>query len=177
MVSEKDDSFENYGSLYYKWDTEKKLLLVYKEGFESFLREERGTVILSDLIPYNLGALGEYNPLDNKVMRNATEQAKSGSARDSDMPTPAEHLSEHLSCYGRPDILDCLEGTSGMEHMSGGSFMMEKEFYDRMTDSFTAPLEAKLERPDTDAETKEELEKEIAEIRAEREQFYIDYWS
>ena len=72
-VSEKDDSFENYGSLYYKWDSERKVLLVYTEGFESFLREERGTVILSDLIPYNLGALGEYNPLYNKVIKNITE--------------------------------------------------------------------------------------------------------
>jgi hypothetical protein len=72
LVSEKDDSFENYGSLYYKWDIEKKVLLVYREGFDSFLREERGTVILSDLIPYNLGALGEYNPLENKVMKNTT---------------------------------------------------------------------------------------------------------
>ena len=73
LVSEKDNSFENYGSLYYKWDTEKKVLLVYREGFDSFLREERGTVILSDLIPYNLGALGEYNPLYNKVIKNITE--------------------------------------------------------------------------------------------------------
>ena len=78
LVSEKDDSFENYGSLYYKWETEKKVLLVYSQGFDQFLGEERGTVVLSDLIPYDLGALGEYNPTENKVMRNATERAKSG---------------------------------------------------------------------------------------------------
>jgi hypothetical protein len=77
LVSEKDDSFENYGSLYYKWDTEKKVILINTQGFDSFLREERGTVILSDLIPYNLGALGEHNPLDNKVMKNITESPKS----------------------------------------------------------------------------------------------------
>jgi hypothetical protein len=51
LVSEKDDSFENYGSLYYKWDTEKKVILINTQGFDSFLQEERGTVILSDLIP------------------------------------------------------------------------------------------------------------------------------
>jgi hypothetical protein len=78
LVSEKDDSFENYNSLYYKWETEKKVLLVYSQGFDQFLGEERGTVVLSDLIPYDLGALGEYNPTENKVMRNATERAKSG---------------------------------------------------------------------------------------------------
>ena len=68
FVSEKDDSFENYGSLYYKWDSERKVVLVYTEGFDSFLRQERGTVILSDLIPYDLGTLGEYNPLTNNLV-------------------------------------------------------------------------------------------------------------
>ena len=68
FVSEKNDSFDNYGSLYYKWDIEKKVLLVYREGFDAFLREERGTVILSDLIPYDLGTLGEYNPMTNNLM-------------------------------------------------------------------------------------------------------------
>lgn len=68
LVSEKDDSFENYGSLYYKWDSERKVLLVYIEGFESFLREERGTVVLSDLIPYDLGTSGEYNPMTNNLV-------------------------------------------------------------------------------------------------------------
>jgi len=67
LVSEKDDSFENYGSLYYKWDTEKKVLLVYTEGFYSFLREESGNIVLSDLIPYDLGSLGEYNQMKNNL--------------------------------------------------------------------------------------------------------------
>ena len=86
LVSEKDDSFENYGSLYYKWDTEKKVLFINIQGFDSFLREERGTVILSDLIPYNLGALGDYNPLENKVMKNTTKNAKSGTFSIYDAP-------------------------------------------------------------------------------------------
>ena len=67
--------------MYYKWDTEKKVLFINTQGFDSFLREERGTVILSDLIPYNLGALGNYNPLENKVMNNTTESAKPKSGR------------------------------------------------------------------------------------------------
>lgn len=67
LVSEKDDTFDNYNRFYYKWNSEKKVLLVYTEGFHSFLREESGTVVLSDLIPYDLGSLGEYNPMTNNL--------------------------------------------------------------------------------------------------------------
>ena len=61
-------------------------LFINIQGFDSFLREERGTVILSDLIPYNLGALGDYNPLENKVMKNTTKNAKSGTFSIYDAP-------------------------------------------------------------------------------------------
>lgn len=67
MVSKKDNSFDKYNSLYYKWDLEKESLLVYTEGFGQFLLEERGTIVLSDLIPYDLGTLGKYNPLENNM--------------------------------------------------------------------------------------------------------------
>jgi hypothetical protein len=67
LVSEKDDSFENYGSFYYKWDSEKKVLLVFTDGFGQFLGEERGNIVLSDLMPYDLGSLGDYDPLENNM--------------------------------------------------------------------------------------------------------------
>ena len=51
VVSEKDDSFDNYNNFYFKWDTEKQSLLVYQEGFDTFLFEERGNIILADLVP------------------------------------------------------------------------------------------------------------------------------
>jgi hypothetical protein len=67
LVSEKDDSFDNYNSLYYKWDSEKKVLLVVTDGFSQFLAEERGNIVLSDLMPYDLGSLGDYDPLENNM--------------------------------------------------------------------------------------------------------------
>ena len=53
--------------MYYKWETEKKVLLVYSQGFDQFLKEERGNIVLSDLMPYDLGSRGEYNPLENSM--------------------------------------------------------------------------------------------------------------
>ena len=67
LVSEKDDSFDNYNSLYYKWDSETNTLLVFVDGFGQFLREERGNIVLSDLMPYDLGSLGDYDALENNM--------------------------------------------------------------------------------------------------------------
>ena len=67
LVSKKDDSFDNYNSLYYKWDSEKNVLLVFTDGFDQFLGEERGNIVLSDLMPYDLGSLGDYDALENNM--------------------------------------------------------------------------------------------------------------
>jgi hypothetical protein len=46
----KDDSFENYNSFYYKWDSETNTLLVFTDGFAQFLGEERGSIIRLDAL-------------------------------------------------------------------------------------------------------------------------------
>ena len=78
VVSEKDDSFDNYNNFYFKWDTEKESLLVYQEGFDTFLFEERGNIILADLVPYDLGSLGKYDPTENNMVNIGSNNFEAG---------------------------------------------------------------------------------------------------
>ena len=40
---------------------------MFTDGFGQFLGEERGNIVLSDLMPYDLGSLGDYDPLENNM--------------------------------------------------------------------------------------------------------------
>ena len=42
-------------------------LMVYEDGFLSFLIAEKGEIVLSDLIPYQIGDKVTYNPSQNST--------------------------------------------------------------------------------------------------------------
>ncbi len=105
LVSEKDDTFENYNSFYYKWDSKKKVLLVFTDGFSSFLLEERGNIVLEDLLPYSLGSLAKYDPLSNNLQdaKSVThyfqnvKNADNPSGYKSDLSGKTRHRTPHGS--------------------------------------------------------------------------------
>ncbi len=111
LVSEKDDSFDNYNNFYFKWDAEKKSLLVYKEGFDKFLLEERGNIVLADLVPYDLGSLGEYDPTENMMAAAGTNimedypEEMSGRHHEMDGPMTKEAIKQVIDGMSRGELL------------------------------------------------------------------------
>lgn len=62
------NNFQTFFGMQYKYDVENNtLLVVNNQNFRDFLVREKGQIVLSDLIPYDLGSLGKYNPLTNNL--------------------------------------------------------------------------------------------------------------
>lgn len=99
FVIQKDPSFQNYKELYYKYDSSNKTLLVWKnDELPEFFVREQGQIVLSDIIPYNLGSLGKYNPLTNNLS-NITKEFQFFDVFFQNIPLEGTFSQEQINQY------------------------------------------------------------------------------
>lgn len=99
FVPTKDPTFQNYKELYYKYKELDNTLLVWITPLlADFFVREKGQTVLSDLIPYDLGSLGKYNPLTNNL-NNITKEFQFYDVFFANIPLQGTFSQEQINTY------------------------------------------------------------------------------
>lgn len=91
--------FQTFKGMRYKYDAENNtLLVVNNQNFRDFLIREKGQTVVSDLMPYNLGSLGKYNPLTNNL-ENITKEFQFYDVFFQNIPLEGTFSQEQINQY------------------------------------------------------------------------------
>lgn len=91
--------FQTFLGLRYKYDPQNNtLLVVNNQNYRDFLVREKGQIVLSDIIPYDLGSLGKYNPLTNNLT-NITKEFQFYDVFFQNIPLEGTFSQEQINHY------------------------------------------------------------------------------
>lgn len=93
------EDFQTFIGMRYKYDPQgNTLLVVNNQNFRDFLVREKGQIVLSDIIPYDLGSLGKYNPLTNNLT-NITKEFQFYDVFFQNIPLDGTFSQEQINQY------------------------------------------------------------------------------
>lgn len=96
---ESGEDFQTFFGLRYKYEPQgNTLLVVNNQNFRDFLVREKGQIVLSDIIPYDLGSLGKYNPLTNNLT-NITKEFQFYDVFFQNIPLDGTFSQEQINQY------------------------------------------------------------------------------
>jgi hypothetical protein len=96
---ESGEDFQTFIGMRYKYEPQNNMLLIVNnQNFRDFLVREKGQIVLSDLIPYDLGSLGKYNPLTNNLT-NITKEFQFYDVFFQNIPLDGTFSQEQINQY------------------------------------------------------------------------------
>ena len=96
---ESGEDFQTFLGMKYRYVPQgNRLLVVNDQDFSDFLVQEKGQIVLSDIIPYDLGSLGKYNPLTNNLT-NITKEFQFFDVFFQNIPLDGTFSQEQINQY------------------------------------------------------------------------------